>query len=257
MVEQVPFKHLVAGSSPAGRTKLVKIFKEKAKKYYAYLLLTGVFILSLLSSYFLQTDEFFRGVLALPSVASLLSIIYKIWRENLAHERASELQNKQQDFALGTASHMATVAYNKHVIFCECYMNRVQKGFQELLREGPSENAMNIGSDLVRIRKEHSCWLTKEIEKGLEPFEHALIKIGAKENYLKNSKLEIKEQRERIVSDIFHSFGLILGDKKPLNEEEAMIAIDEVTEKIREILGIRILTELRLKSAELALKRIS
>ncbi|MFA6077215.1 MAG: hypothetical protein WC735_04040 [Candidatus Paceibacterota bacterium] len=228
----------------------------KFKKWFIYLGYFLVLIISFVAASLLPTSEILKGIVMTPGIGALCLFLNQLWRDEKAHERALELQNKQQDFALGTASHMADVAYNKHVEFCEDYMKRVQEGFQELLRDGPSVNAIKIGRELVGIRKKHSCWLTKEIEKSLEPFEHALIKIGAKENFLQNAKLDVGEMRTKVVNEIFDSFGLILGDRKSLNEEEAGIAIDEVIEKIRKILGINILTELRLKASELALKRV-
>lgn len=221
-----------------------------------YILCIIVFIFSLFLAYFVQTNEIFKGILALPAFGALVSILYELYKDNRAHERNIELQNKQQDFVLGTASHMAEVAYNKHVIFCEKYIDRIQKGRQELLGDGPSKKALNIGRELVIIRQEYSSWLTQEIEKSLKPFEQALIKMGAQEHYLEYSKLPVGEERTKVVGEIYKSFGLVLGHDDPLNEEDASIHIDKIIEKIRDILGINILTKLRLKATELALKRL-
>lgn len=149
---------------------------------------------------------------------------------------------------------MAEVAYNKHINFCEEYIERIEKGKQELFRDGPSRNCLNIGRDLVNIRQKHSTWLTKEIEEKLKPFEQALIEIGAKEGLIDN--LPIGEQRNEIIKYVYKTFGLVLGHENALEEKEADLKIDEVIEKIRDILGINVLTKLRLKATDLALKRL-
>jgi hypothetical protein len=174
-------------------------------------------------------------------------VLYKSWKDE-------DLQNKQQDFVLGTASHMAEVAYNKHVVFCEEYIERVEKGRQELFAEGASRNALNIGRELVNIRQKHSPWLTRDIEDSLKPFEQALIMIGAKEGLI--DKLNIGEQRNSVIQEVYRAFGLVLGHEKPLTEEDANLHIDKVIEIIRNILGIDILTKLRIKAAEFAFDRL-
>lgn len=220
-------------------------------KYSSYIV---VFVLSFSLSFLIKTNELLKGFFALPAAASLFSFLYEIYRDNRAHERALELQNKQQDYVLATASHMADVAYDKHVLFCEAYISRVQSGFQELLREGPSRNALNIGRELVQIRQEHSPWLTKEIEIKLKPFEDSLIMIGAKNGLIDH--LPVGEERNSVITEVYKFFGLILGHEKPENEAQAGISITEIIEDIREILGINILTDLRQKVSKMALERI-
>ena len=53
-------------------------------------------------AYFFEISEFWKGIFALPAVGALFSILYKIWREDLAQEHQIRLQNRQQDFMLGT-----------------------------------------------------------------------------------------------------------------------------------------------------------
>jgi len=227
------------------------------KNYKAYLSYIGyllVLLISFLLSWLLPVSETLKGVLSFPGVGALFMVLYQIWRDDISHRRNIELQNKQQDFVLGTATHMADVVYDKHVLFCEEYIKRIQEILQELFRDGPTRNALNFGGDLVRIRFKHSAWLTSEIEKSLEPFEQALIKMGAKEGLLPH--LPIGEERTKTVNEIYRSLGLILGSDKSLTEQEADTAKDEVIEKIRNILGINVFTELRKKAGVIALERM-
>ncbi len=227
------------------------------KKFINWFVYIGCFIVLVLSFFaasFLPVDEIFKGIIAIPGVGALFMFLFQMWRDNRAHERAEELQNKQQDFVFGSASHMADVVYDKHAIFCEEYIERIQKGFQELMREGPSRNAMVIGRELVNIRQRHSAWLTKEIEKKLKPFEQALIKIGAKEGLIKD--LPVGESRSKVIEEVYKFFGLIMGDEQSKDNEEAEISLEQNIENIREVLGVNTFTELRQKIAELAIKRI-
>ncbi len=224
--------------------KKINIIKQNR---FVYLVSIVVLIFSFLFAYFLPISEIFKGLVAIPGVLALCLSLYKSWKDE-------QLQNKQQDFILGTASHMAEVAYDKHVIFCEEYIERVEKGRQELFTEGPSRNAINIGRELVNIRQKHSPWLTKEIEENLKPFEGALIKIGAQKGLLES--LPVGEQRSKVIKEVYKSFGLVLGHEESLDEDEANICIDKIIEKIRNILGINILTKLRLKATDLAFKRL-
>lgn len=227
------------------------------KTFLKYGLFVAVLIVSFIVSWLLPTNEIFKGILAVPGVAALFLVLYQSLRDNWLHERTIEVQNKQQDFILSTSSHIAEVSYNKHVLFCEDYIDRVQKGRKEILKDGSTPETMNIGADLVRIRQKHSAWLTDDIENRLKPFENALIKIGAGENYLRRSSSEgIDDKKREKIDDLYRSLGLVLGHERPLNDEEANVRIDAIIDTIRDILGIKAMTQLRLKAMEVALKRL-
>lgn len=217
-----------------------------------YLGYTLVFVASIGIVLLLPIKEVLKDIAVIPGIGSLFLLLQKLWREAQAHERVVDLQYKQQDFMLGTASHMASVVYDKHVEFCEDYTRRVQEGLQELLRSGPTKDTVNIGGDLVRIRIKHAAWLTTQIEEKLKPFEMALIKIGSEWHTLEY--LGSGDKRKEIVTRIYDSFGLVIGERKPLSEGEE-VAVERVMNHIRELLGIHVLTNLRIKASELALKR--
>ncbi len=225
----------------------MKKINNKIKIEFTYIVLIVVLIGSFLFAYFLPLDEVFKFFAAVPGIGALCLSLYKSWKDE-------QLQNKQQDFILGTASHMAEVAYDKHVLFCEEYVDRLQKGLQELYRDGVSKNLLTIGRELVNIRQKHSTWLTKKIEDELRPIETALIEMGAKENLLNYQG--IGEERNKTVGRVYRLLGLILGHEQSENDEESKMAIEEVVEIIREILGINTLTELCLEATKLALSRL-
>ena len=49
-------------------------------------------------------------------------------------------------------SHMANIAFNRHVDFCEQYIARMQKGLSDMFITGPTMDAIVIASELSDIR---------------------------------------------------------------------------------------------------------
>ncbi len=227
------------------------------KLLYKYIVYTLILIVSFLSAWLLPLEATMKGIVAFPGVGVLFLALYQLLRDGWQHDRNLNLQYRQQDFILSTSSHIADVVYDRHVLFCEEYIDRVQKGRQELLRDGASPKALSIGGDLVRIRQKHSAWLTDKIENSLKPFEQALIKIGADEQHLRTTATQDIDDRKRdIIDKLYRSFGLVLGHEKPMNDMEAEIHIDKIIDKIRDILGIKTMTELRSEAICVTLNRL-
>ncbi|MFZ3043699.1 MAG: hypothetical protein WA058_01145 [Minisyncoccia bacterium] len=234
-----------------------KIMLEN-RSYIKLLLSLAVLTLSFLGATFLPVGGIFKGIISFPGAAALLFVMYEILKNEQQYIRNLLLQSKQQDFILSTSSHVAEVAYDKHVLFCEEYINRVQEGRQELFREGATPKTINIGGDLVRIRQKHSAWLTEEIENKLKPFEQVLIEIGANEHYLEITAGEgMNDKKRKVIDKIYRSFGLVLGHEKPGNNEESELHIDKVIDKIRDILGIKAITKLRINATDVAIQRLN
>ncbi len=220
-----------------------------------YLILALVFFASFASTWLLQVSDFFKGLASIPGIGALIGILVQLWRDKRSYERSIELLHRQQDFALGTASHMANVAYDKHIVFCEEYINRTIDILGELFRSGPAKNALNFASDLIRIRKKNATWLTAEIESKLIPFEAVFTKIGASMQLLES--VPVGEKRSRLVEETFRAFGIVMGMDKPTTDEETEIAAAKIIDHLRNLLGIKELTELRLSAVRLALRRMS
>lgn len=153
---------------------------------------------------------------------------------------------------------MANIAYDKHVTFCEAYIERTNQGLQDLMRTGPSKEALTFAGDLMAIRVRHTAWLTAEIEAKLIPFEAALRKMGAGEFLLES--LPVGERRSRVVDEIHRAFGVIVGIEKPVTDEEIPTATAQIVDHVRDVrdvLGIKELTALRQTTTRLALRRVS
>lgn len=222
-----------------------------------YSLHLSILALSFLGAAFLPVNEIFKGLISLPGGAALVYALYQIVRDDQQYEKKLLLQNRQQDFILSTSSHAAEVAYDKHVLFCEEYIERIQLGRQELFRDGAPPKTMDIGGDLVRIRQKHSAWLTNDIEDKLKPLEQILIEMGANEHYLQMTASEkMSDRKLKVIDKIFRSLGLVLGHENPKNDQEAELHIDKAIDKIRDILGINAITKLRTQAIEVSRKRL-
>jgi len=214
-----------------------------------------VFTVSVAAAWLLPVPGLFKGLASIPGVGALVGILVQLWREQRAHERALELLHRQQDFALATASHMANIAYDRHVAFCEAYIKRTNEGVQELMRLGPTKAALVFCSDLMKLRMEYTAWLTPEIEARLIPLETALKTIGGKEILLES--LRPGDRRSRIVDEIHQAFGMIVGVEKPATDEDRSMAAAKILDHVRDVVGINELTALRQTTTRVALRRVS
>lgn len=131
-------------------------------------LLGVVFVVSAIITLVAPISEFFKGVTILPAVAVLSGAVWQLFRDRLSHERNLEIQQREefvksdfqrwQDlFSLGATSHMANTVFNKHVEFCEKYLEEVHETVVTLTREGPTEKALNHSNELYSLRIKYSA----------------------------------------------------------------------------------------------------
>jgi hypothetical protein len=99
--------------------------------------------------------------LAASMVVAVSNYISSRWIEAQKARQTRELQEMQNTFSTGATSHMATVAFEKHIGFCGAYGKEVSKALQSLAQETTSQELLDVGS-LSRIRQEWALWLTNE-----------------------------------------------------------------------------------------------
>jgi len=218
-----------------------------------YGVLIGVAVGSFVAATYLPTSQILRDLASIPGIGALAGVVYEIFRDQWVHERTLALQRQQQDFVVGVASHMAGVVYDRHVAFCEAYLSRTTEGILNLVSTGPSKDALALSSDLAGIRFKHAAWLSDDVERKLLPFENALRRIGALDGYIPSVTQE--QARNRLVKEMYDSFGIVLGLDKPLTEEQAQTASSRIFDHLRDLLGISQLTKLRQLATEEALIR--
>lgn len=211
-----------------------------------YGILLAIFILSVGSSWLVPADVILKAVMASPGVVAMLSALFQLIRDQVSYERAQEAQQKQFQFALGAASHMANTAFDMHVEFCEEYMDEVHAILHLLFREGDTEKVLINAGKLYNLREVYAVWLTDEIDQNLGTFEQALRDLGASAQFVKSTTDvdRYKEQRSIKIDKNFDLYGEILGFDKDagINED---YAIESVKKKLRNILSVEELTGLR------------
>jgi hypothetical protein len=223
---------------------------HKASSLYVVAIL--VLVASAWSASNITVKNLSKALFAVPGATALFSIVYRFWKDERAHERQVEIQARQQEFAFLPASRMASVAYDKHVKFCEEYLEAVNKAVFELWAEGPNVKALGHANSLRDIRDRHTAWLTREIEEKLFPIEAALRKIGAGSHVL--PLVQPGLERSKIVDDVYGAFGKITESGKENQGSTAAVAL--ITDSLRELLGIKELTELRTEVTKLARDRL-
>jgi hypothetical protein len=212
-----------------------------------YIGLTVVFIASLGCAYFLPMNEILRNIATAPAVAALVAAIYQLLRDQASFERQDYLQRQQQIFNLGTTSHMANVAFDKHAEFCEKYMKEVHETVGDLFRLGPKSQKVNDHlTSLIELKKQHAAWVPKEIALQLEPFEYAIRDMSMQAELAKDFQNEPGDSRIKAIKAMYAIFHSVLNiEDKEITEKNEQIAVEEVKEKIRSILGINELTKMR------------
>jgi len=215
------------------------------KSPHIYAVLAAVFVGSAVLALALPAETALREISAIPALGALFAAIFQVFRDQAAHERQLLLQAQQQAFSLGAASRMATLAFEKHAEFCEKYVAEVNLTIYTLVREGPTLRALDHASNLVRLKAEYTAWLTKDIHKGLEPFEAALREIGALSGLVDDLRGTGDPARPDAVRKMYAVFKRLMQLTEIDDATSADATVEAVQARLRAILGIEELTLLR------------
>ena len=177
------------------------------------------------------------------------------FRAELARAHSFQMEEAKNRFTIGATSHMASVAFDKHVQFCEEYTAEVYRTLAFLFKKGPNQDVLQNANALMDVRTRWSVWLTPEIETQLEKFEGALRKIGANAWLLG----ELREMRSRkdVIKGAYSTFAAVMGWEKWQGEAvTGDLAAERVIEGLRSVLGITELTQLRAELVKRAMKNL-
>lgn len=212
-----------------------------------HLMTFGIFLLSVTLSLILPVNELFKGIAATPALIALILALFNIARDESAHHKKIDLQLSEQRFIIGATSPMATLAFEKHVDFCEDYMREIHATIRTLFREGPTKLGIDHSNNLAQIRERFSAWVTQEIAESLEPFETALRRIGAGEIYITNTagSHASDAKRQRMIEEVYNYFGDVMGIGTGNRDINETIAAETIKEYIRTIIGVSELSQLR------------
>lgn len=191
-----------------------------------YIILGIVFVSSILLSLYLPTTDILRELSSFPAIVALVGVIYQIFKDQSAFERQLLLQQSQNHFMLGASSHMANVAFDKHVAFCEECITEMHQIVSELFTKGPSPIALTHAAKLYRIQQKYTTWLTPAIFESINKFEQTLMNIGADANYVEKTIETGDPGRGPAIERIYSMFKDVLeignGEDREVNKEIAI-----------------------------------
>lgn len=208
-----------------------------------YAISTVSFLLVSLAPFFIPMADITKGAFNTTSIVFLFGIALEAWRDKRSFERQVDLQEKQQDYSLAIASHMAITVFDHQVKFCERYFGKAIEALNILFANGPTEQASAYARDLFLIRIESAAWISTEIEKGLLPFEQGLREIGSSAQ-LADMDLPNPEHA-RFVDISYRTFLRALNLSDPSQDQSAEGSIAFLASHLRSVLRITELTEMR------------
>jgi ParB-like nuclease domain len=174
------------------------------------------------------------------SSSGVVTAIWDLFKAHAEHGFRLEEKSAENSFILSATSHMAEMAFDKHVEFCDEYVQEVNKGLMVLFEEG---KALDIAHSLQQIRKEFVLWETKDVAVVLSRFEQALRELGADQAYLES--LPVSEKRTNLVKDTYKRLKDILSLDNLPNEPTPEIAAAYIIDHLQKHLGISDLSDLR------------
>jgi hypothetical protein len=203
-----------------------------------------VLILSFVAVIFLPVSDLYRGIIAIPGVSSLIAALYQIFRDKAAYDKNISLQNKQNIFNLSVTSHMANVAFDKHVEFCEKYIEKMNECIQLVFKEGPSDHTRSFAQELRKIRHRYSAWITEDTTSKLVQLENALHIVGTAFNEIKVTEENNKAKLE-LTNSMHETITKALGSTFDISQLDKDVLASTVVNHLQNILGISELTTLR------------
>ena len=217
------------------------------KTYFGLLL---VLLISLALPYLLPPKDFVNYVSTLGATTALAGALFHMLRDKANHDRTLFIADANNKFSLGSSSHMANVAFDKHVLFCEEYVAEMQRTLATLYKDGPQGTALEHARSLYRVQEKYRLWLTPDIEEGLEKFEKALREIGAGADYAEavrgTNDPNNAEARTRTLTIIYRKFAEVIGFPEWQGEKiTAELTTAAVIQQLRAVLGIPELVSLR------------
>jgi hypothetical protein len=215
-----------------------------------YAVLAGVMVVFFVAAW-MATTELLTAILSIPGVTAMVAALYQFVRDQAAHERALDLQQRQHLFDLGVTSHMANVAFDKHVAFVEQYISTMQAGLTDLFTTGPPGESLTFWQKLVDVRLSFRAWITEDIEAKVMPFEAALREMGARKIRLEGERPG--PERTRIVNEIYKAFSAVAGIEHEGQVDDETLAPRRIMSHLQDSLEVRPLVHLRRAAIQAAI----
>ncbi|MDR8093259.1 hypothetical protein KPB05_38020 [Burkholderia gladioli] len=128
-------------------------------------------------------------------------------------------------------SHMANVAFDKYVQFCEGYMEVTNRTLALLFSKGPTSDVLAMVKEISVLRRKWALWVTTDTAIKLDAFEDALREIGSSAGYVESARtdphaIDHAEHVERMYSRLSEVMGYKEWRGKPLNGDNAVQSIE-------------------------------
>ncbi|MCX4170690.1 MULTISPECIES: hypothetical protein [Paraburkholderia] len=189
-------------------------------------------------------DGISSGVWSLLGSAIGALAAYSIAR----HQQKAQSERERIKSATDSASsHMANVAFDKYVEFCERYKDEAGEGVLILIQHGPTPEIISEARKLSDIRYSYTLWIPSEVDTRLQEFEKIWLTIGAFSRFEDATKTSIDEAtRRQHVSMVYKEFAKVMGLKEW--EGEAVtneFTVASIVAGLREVLGTEKMSKLR------------
>lgn len=214
--------------------------KSRMGWYVGGLCIVGV--LSFVAPRIWPVEGVFNDLAKIAWVGPMLGLIIVILRDNFAHERALALQSRQHHFELGAASHMAAAVFDKHMNFCEEYLQALFDSLSSINCAGPDKRMDEVAKKLWEVRRKHLAWITEELDQKLIIVEEVLRSMAIDSRRI--DAFPPGDERTKIFEKMYRDFNIFLGAAKSTNNEAALSSI---LERFRQLLGIQELVNIRNK----------
>jgi len=243
------------------------IYNTFKNTWLTYGMLAIILLLAVILTIMLRHAGWIQGI---PVIAACLTLLVALFRDESKFRKHLYLQQQNQVFDLGVMSHMAELAFDRHVEFCEKYIRTLDEGLLALATHGPYSQptagshktyAGDLAYKLYKIRRDYIVWLSKDINTVLEGLEKPLHTVDISNILLKTDKPGYlgsnSGRRGKLVDQMMAAYSQILGlhdpEKPSPTEDEKKRSGEEVIQYLRSILSIDKLTVLR----EFALSKAS
>lgn len=216
------------------------------RKFYGALAFVG--LVSAFGIWLSRHSELLQAIAAVPLVGSIMGGLFQVLRDQVAHDRELMLQAAQNNFVLDAGSHMAEIAFNKHVEFAEAYMQEALAALVTLYEHGPTPEVLNHAQKMRAVRNRYLVWLTDTLEASLDPFEAAYREIGANAGYIEAMRGSKDEggTRQKAIQDMYNRLAQVMGMKEWKGQNISdELAVKSLSRKLREMLGTEELTQMR------------
>ncbi len=246
-----------------------KISPPNTRSWVAYFLLGLVGIVSITTSVF-WVDGLVRSSAGVALFVALAGFVVQFVRDDAAHKREIEkadrtnerlLINKdlENKFTLGISSHMAKIAFDKHVLFCEEYAAAADKALNDIFKSGPAPDALVGAGNLLAVRRKHAVWITEEVDAKLNKFEQLFVEMGASAGYVDATRgAPSSESRQDHINRMYKHFSTLTGAGEWQGEKlDQGSAVISTIHWLRKILGTEELNAMRQSFVGIAVSELA